>query len=929
MSHSEYPVRIDLSITKSSRKNGKYPQSEYRLKDSGVLDANEVYEIEIEVDHFKLRQDSNVTLAPALRKVIKMVLSGLQDTNYPISYPEQTEVLDNYMKILWGKTYKENSRIFPKNFVGPSSYTLQVANIAPINEDAKMPNIRKNYTVTDKADGERKLLYIGETGKIYLIDTNMNVQFTGAKTKKNSVFATIIDGEHILRNKKGDYINLYAAFDIYYVKGRDVRELLFIPDPTDDSDKEVETRLALLSGVIKETGPVSIVPNNISPIRIETKSFFSDSQSQSIFQASGFILKKSKDGLFEYNTDGLIYTPSFLGAGASRIGETIKPIKTTWDWSFKWKPPQDNTIDFLISVKKTPDGQDFIGNIFQKGTDTNATTQLTQFKTIILRVGFDEKRHGYINPCQSVIEDETPGVDNVDDAEGYKPMQFYPTNPTDYDAGINNIILKKGAAGNNVMLTEESQVIEDNMIVEFRYDASREAEWKWIPVRVRYDKTADLRNGGRNYGNAYHVANSNWHTIHNPITPLMLSTGAGIPDELGDDDIYYNRVSGKASGTRALRDFHNLFVKKLLITHVSKRGDTLIDLAVGKGGDIPKWINAKLKFVFGIDISRDNIQNRLDGACARYLNYHKRFRVIPKALFVHGNSSVNIRNTEAILSEKGKHITNAVFGGGVKNIDELGKGVYNAYGIGEEGFNVCSIQFAIHYMFETPQTLYNFLRNVSETTKVGGYFIGTSYDGNAIFDMLVKKKQGESVVVMEQEEKLWEVTKQYDRTEFPNNESCLGYAIDVYQESINKTFREYLVNYDYLTRILENYGFTLLTKEQVKDLDLPDSTGLFNDLYGLMQNEMKRSKRAQNEYGNAKSMSPEEKKISFLNRYFIYKKQRNVDADKITLDLLGSSVDKEVLQDVESDEAAVEVAEVTDNPTKVKKLKRKLVLKEK
>ena len=101
-------------------------------------------------------------------------------------------VLNSYMKILWGKTYKETSRIFPKNFVGPSSYTLQAANIAPINEDAKIPNIRKNYTVTDKADGERKLLYIGETGKIYLIDTNMNVQFTGAQTKKKYVFSLLL-----------------------------------------------------------------------------------------------------------------------------------------------------------------------------------------------------------------------------------------------------------------------------------------------------------------------------------------------------------------------------------------------------------------------------------------------------------------------------------------------------------------------------------------------------------------------------------------------------------------------------------------------------------------------------------------------------------------------------------------------------------------
>ena len=82
----------------------------------------------------------------------------------------------------------------------------------------------------------------------------------------------------------------------------------------------------------------------------------------------------------------------------------------------------------------------------------------------------------------------------------------------------------------------------------------------------------------------------------------MISTGEGIPDELGDDDVYYNKVSG-ASQTKGLRDFHNLFVKKLLVTGVAKRGDTLIDLAVGKGGDISKWIAAKLKFVFGIDIA--------------------------------------------------------------------------------------------------------------------------------------------------------------------------------------------------------------------------------------------------------------------------------------------------------------------------------------
>ena len=34
----------------------------------------------------------------------------------------------------------------------------------------------------------------------------------------------------------------------------------------------------------------------------------------------------------------------------------------------------------------------------------------------------------------------------------------------------------------------------------------------------------------------------------------------------------------------------------------------------------------------------------------------------------------------------------------------------------------------------------------------------------------------------------------------------LGYAIGVYQESINKTFKEYLVNFNYFVRMMENYG---------------------------------------------------------------------------------------------------------------------------
>ena len=51
------------------------------------------------------------------------------------------------------------------------------------------------------------------------------------------------------------------------------------------------------------------------------------------------------------------------------------------------------------------------------------------------------------------------------------------------------------------------------------------------------------------------------------------------------------------------------------------------------------------------------------------------------ALFVNGNSGLNIRSGNALTTEKDKLISNAVFGNGPKDVTILGKGVYKAYGL--------------------------------------------------------------------------------------------------------------------------------------------------------------------------------------------------------------------------------------------------------
>ncbi len=901
--HPELPLLIHCSIVKTSKTNLGKMMSEFNIKDSNVFNSLENYEIEIELNNALISNnkkfENNELLYGNLKKAIKYILIGLQETNYPISISEQNIILNDYLKLIKNKDYVESYKINVKDFIGPSSSTLHTINLLEYSEvNSKIPNIRNNYTVTDKADGTRKLMYISNNGKIYLISTTMSLQFTGCYTEMKELFNTLIDGEHILHDKNNNYINNYAAFDIYYINGKNVTGFPFInlinnyediskkdieqdtpsekitKKKSDENDETNNYRLTILNSVIKTIKCYSITKSKELPIKFIIKKFYGNN----IFNGCKTILNNVKDGLYIYNTDGLIFTPANTGVCNNKTGFIAPNYKITWNESFKWKPPEYNTIDFLVKFKKNDYGNNFVGNISNDGLNFNTSNQVTNYLTLILNVGFDEKKHGYINPFNSLLNDDIKNKIMIDSNDTYKPARFYPTNPSDNNAGICNILCYNDESNNLKIYTIENEEIEDNTIVEFKYDITKPELWRWIPLRVRYDKTSELRSGIKNYGNAYHVANSNWSSIHNPVTEDMLKSGANIPDNLNDDDVYYNKVTN-VSETRCLRDFHNLYIKSLLINRISKIGNTLIDYAVGKGGDLPKWINAKLDFILGIDLSKDNIENRLDGACARYLNYAKKYDIIPKAIFLNGNSNKNIKNGDAFSSEKNIQIIKALFGEGSKNMMTLGKAVYNKYGIAKTGFNISSIQFALHYMFENEIILNEFLTNIAQCTAKDGYFIGTCYDGSNIFNMLKPLNINESTSIIKNDVKIWEITKRYNNIEYNDDNTCLGYAIDVYQETINKTFREYLVNFNYLTRLMENYGFVLLNESELKELNLYNSIGTFEELFNLMNTEIKSNKSLLYKIGNSQNISNEEKQISFLNKYFIFKKIRDIDAN--------------------------------------------------
>ena len=110
---------------------------------------------------------------------------------------------------------------------------------------------------------------------------------------------------------------------------------------------------------------------------------------------------------------------------------------------------------------------------------------------------------------------------------------------------------------------------------------------------------------------------------------------------------------------------------------------------------------------------------------------------------------------------------------------------------------------------------------------------------------------------------------------------------------------------------------------------MPEGSGLFSELFMNMQEEIKRNKSKEKDYGKAMLMNSFEKKISFLNRYFVYKKIRNVNAAKVELESVEES-EVNIVNSLVQTKEAVKVAKKTNKEivSKTRKLKRKLILDE-
>jgi len=341
-------------------------------------------------------------------------------------------------------------------------------------------------------------------------------------------------------------------------------------------------------------------------IQFQNKQFYFIDEKHSLYSQCQLVLDQIDSPDYLYNTDGIIFSSSTLGVGMESKDDIVKNKKYAWKHSFKWKPPEFNTIDFLVKFPKNDQGEPITESIY-------VGQSIQTYQVIHLYVG-NSNSDEVINPQQELLQgpQHSPSSNEA--------VKFIPTNPFDKDAYMAYIPLEENG---HIYVEEEKEgttehdIIYDNNVVEFKYNMTNDKRLAWVPLRIRFDKS---------YGNNKNTANSNWNSIHNPVTREMLTNPEVLVDfEVENDDVYYNK-DGVKSKTTNLRDFHNKYIKKKLYNEFCNSRCNIIDFAVGKGGDLHKWLENNAYFVLGIDLSKDNINNVKDGACIRYLRQLKKIK---------------------------------------------------------------------------------------------------------------------------------------------------------------------------------------------------------------------------------------------------------------------------------------------------------------
>ncbi len=214
-----------------------------------------------------------------------------------------------------------------------------------------------------------------------------------------------------------------------------------------------------------------------------------------------------------------------------------------------------------------------------------------------------------------------------------------------------------------------------------------------------------------------------------------------------------------------MRKFHNRIKFSLLsrsVLEFKRRNPNtninVLDVSVGRFGDLHNYIKSGVDYVLGIDPDKKSIEE----AENRLMNTD-----LDSELFV-----------DTITNKRVPSINN-------------------------KQFSIVTCHFTLHYFFESEEMLRNALNNISVSLVKGGYFIGTTIDGERVH----KQKE---------QQQHYQISKLYPSKQ--DQIFNLGYKfklIDnknsgIYFEDIINDKTEYLVDMKTLVKLAKEYNLILL-----------------------------------------------------------------------------------------------------------------------
>ena len=766
--------------------------------------GKETYELEVEMLFKKDIKNLDKKYITMFINEVIYLMKIIQNTEEIISIDETENVLTKLKQLTKSA---DNIKGLP---------AVQTVSAEVIHITDTIPN---DYSVTDKADGERHFLMIFNKN-VYLISNNLVVKKIKEYNKKEieNYEDTILDGEYIFIKKYQKF--MFLGFDILFHQGKDIREEMLLTkryellndvtmklfDQTKSINKyngdfdvkkiekyyqkDIKEYVSIMNEILNKSNKKNIILSKyfIFPI---------GGHPVEIYLYSKLIWDEYANA--PYLLDGLIYTP--IKQKYNIISSTT--VKST----FKWKPSSKNSIDFYVLYEKDQDTKQILNvydnsieeqdelNIDDKGEIQKEKNKI--YRILNLYVGKNENGK------------ETPVLFQ-------KEEKNY----------IANIYLT-----NNEVRDIEGNIIEDKTVVEFAYDKNLPEHFRWIPLRTRMDKTDIVLKYQKKYGNAEWVSNKTWKSMMDSIeisdiellskldtyekhsTYLKSKITAKSIEQMRQENKYYQEKNELA---KQMRQFHNFIKSNIIYTYCSlsynKKKMDILDIGCGVGGDINKFYHARVGSYIGIDIDYGNLFSAGDSATSRYNNFKKKFPNFTDMKFIQASASVqfDLNNQNATI-------------GNMK--DENKKLIMNTFGEDENSknyktFDVMNAQFTIHYYFENDNSLNNFLNNVKKYLRQHGFLLVTTFDANIVHNTFNKdgKINAEYMSSNGNNSILYDINRLY-----PSNTKNLkqtGLAIDVLMKWINQEdyYKEYLVEPSFLIESMDKIGLSLIETDTFKNL---------------------------------------------------------------------------------------------------------------